>query len=213
MGGRARAAAGGVDAEEEGLGDREALVVQQVRADPPCCSCHPCARSPCSTPPQVTEKTTGKEAAEPVDPFPSLSGATLSIWYRVCFEQLQAGWVRGGFAGAVVFAVGRRAAAQQRDASSFGGQLCCHKPAARDGCGHTLAPLSLLCPGNHTQHSRAYHVHRITCACPAPPSPGPLQMCRRPLSGWWRARRGWRSCRAPRWRGRGARCWSRSRRG
>ncbi|KAL4428110.1 hypothetical protein ABPG75_002199 [Micractinium tetrahymenae] len=43
---------------------------------------------------QVTEKTTGKEASEPVDPFPSLSGATLSIWYRVCFEQLQAAFER-----------------------------------------------------------------------------------------------------------------------
>ncbi|KAL4445301.1 hypothetical protein ABPG77_011126 [Micractinium sp. CCAP 211/92] len=43
---------------------------------------------------QVTERTTGKDAAEPVEPFPSLSGATLSVWYRVCFEQLQVAFER-----------------------------------------------------------------------------------------------------------------------
>jgi hypothetical protein len=31
------------------------------------------------------------EAAEGVGDFPSLSGSTLTIWYRVCFEQLQVG--------------------------------------------------------------------------------------------------------------------------
>ena len=37
---------------------------------------------------------TGKEAAQWVEPYPSLSGGTIAIWYRACCEQLQVGaWV------------------------------------------------------------------------------------------------------------------------
>ena len=50
-------------------------------------------RNPC----QVSDKVTGKEAAQWVEPYPSLSGSTLAVWYRTCCEQLQVG--RGQWGG------------------------------------------------------------------------------------------------------------------
>lgn len=46
---------------------------------------------------QVTESLKGAEAGQGVDPYPSLCGATLATWYKVCLEQLQVG--AGGRAG------------------------------------------------------------------------------------------------------------------
>lgn len=43
----------------------------------------------------MADSTKAKEASEAVDPFPSLSGNTVSIWYRVCLEQLQVGRAGG----------------------------------------------------------------------------------------------------------------------
>ncbi|PRW44427.1 Fanconi anemia group D2-like protein [Chlorella sorokiniana] len=40
----------------------------------------------------VSDKVTGKEAAQWVEPYPSLSGGTIAVWYRACCEQLQAAW-------------------------------------------------------------------------------------------------------------------------
>lgn len=50
---------------------------------------------------QVSEKATGKEAAQWVEPYPSLSGGTIAVWYRACCEQLQVGlgWLGRGGAG------------------------------------------------------------------------------------------------------------------
>lgn len=50
---------------------------------------------------QVPESLSRDAADKCVDGYPSLSGSTLSTWYRVCFEQLQA---RGGSAAACLLA-------------------------------------------------------------------------------------------------------------
>ena len=48
---------------------------------------------------QVSDKVTGKEAAQWVEPYPSLSGGTLAVWYRACCEQLQVQLQGAGAAG------------------------------------------------------------------------------------------------------------------
>lgn len=43
---------------------------------------------------QVGYQMTTEAAKRSVDPFPSLSGYTVSVWFRACCEQLQVGMGR-----------------------------------------------------------------------------------------------------------------------